>query len=201
MSNENQNNEMKSDCPVCGGKSTLIVTNKTDNIPYFGNILETAVKCEKCGYQSADNICLDHHEPVRYTLDINKDKLNTRVAKSQTATVRIPELGLKVEPGAKSQGYVSNVEGILNRFEEAIKRILLLDNEDPASVKENALNIMDVIEAIKNGEMTTKLIVEDPFGNSIIDDDDAKKEELSAEEVEKLETGFTIINRDEEPIP
>lgn len=195
------NNEMKSDCPVCGGESTLIVTNKTDNIPYFGNILETAVRCEKCGYQSADNICLDHHDPVRYTLEIGKDKLNTRVAKSQTATVQIPELGLKVEPGAKSQGYVSNVEGILNRFEDAIQRVLLMDNEDPQSVKENALNIMDIIESIKLGEMTTKLIVEDPFGNSIIDDDDVKKEKLTPEEVEKLETGFTIINQDEEPIP
>ena len=76
-----------------------------------------------------------------------------------------------------------------------------MDNEDPQSVKENALNIMDIIESIKLGEMTTKLIVEDPFGNSIIDDDDAKKEKLTPEEVEKLETGFTIINQDEEPIP
>lgn len=196
---EYDDNEMRSDCPVCGGEGTMIVTNKTDNIPYFGNILETAVRCEKCGYQSADNICLDQHDPCKYTLEIGKDKLSSRVAKSQTATVSIPELGLKVEPGAKSQGYVSNVEGIINRFEDAIKRLLTLDTEGQAD-KEKALNLLDILESIKLGKMTTKLIVEDPFGNSVIDDDDAKYEKLSQEEADKLETGFVMINQDEESI-
>ena len=46
------NNEfMYSDCPVCGGEKTLEITNRTDNIPYFGDILETAVSCRNCGYQ------------------------------------------------------------------------------------------------------------------------------------------------------
>ncbi len=190
------NNTMKSDCPVCGGENTLNVTNKTDNIPYFGNILETAVKCSNCGYQSADNICLDHHDPSRYILKINDEKLNSRVAKSQTATISIPELGLKVEPGSKSQGYVSNVEGILNRFEDAVKRALTLDiNENSQSINENALNILDLIQSVKEGKLTTDLIVEDPFGNSLIDDVDAKKELLTQEEADKLETGFEIIEQ------
>ncbi len=189
---------MYSDCPVCGGVKTLEVTNRTDNIPYFGDMLETAVSCKKCGYQSSDSISLEHNDPIRYSLKIDNTKLNTRVAKSQTATITIPDLGLKVEPGPKSQGYVSNVEGILNRFESAVVRAIKLEGADiERDVNEKALDIIEFITKIKTGEYSTLLILEDPFGNSLIDDDDADKELLTQEEVDKLQTGFTTIDQDE----
>ena len=193
------NNEfMYSDCPVCGGEKTLEITNRTDNIPYFGDILETAVSCRNCGYQSSDSISLEHNEPMRFKLKIDSSKLSSRVAKSQTATISIPDLGLKVEPGPKSQGYVSNVEGILNRFESAVLRAIKLEGEeiDP-DVQENALNIIDILTRIKMGEMSTLLILEDPFGNSVIDDDDVDKERLTPEEAEKLQTGFATFDQSE----
>lgn len=193
------NNEiMYSDCPLCGGQKTLEVTNRTDNIPYFGDILETAVLCKECGYQSSDSISLSQNDPMRFILEIDESKLNTRVAKSQTATLTIPDLGLKVEPGPKSQGYVSNVEGILNRFESAIVRALTLEGENiDKTVEENALNLIEKLASIKMGELSTKLVLEDPFGNSVIDDEDAVKELLSSEEAEKLQTGFTTIDQSE----
>ena len=55
--------------------------------------------------------------------------------------------------------------------------------------------ILQLITNIKIGELTTELILEDPFGNSVIDDDDANKELLSQEEADKLETGFTTIDQ------
>ena len=187
---------MLSDCPVCGSKKSLHVTNKTDNIPYFGDILETSVTCDTCGYQSSDSISLEHNEPTRYTLEITDKKLNTRVAKSQTATITIPELGLKVEPGPKSQGYVSNVEGILSRFEQAVIRAIKLEGEGISEeVQNNALDIIELINNVKMGELQTLLILEDPFGNSVIDDEDAVSELLTPEEVDKLQTGFTTIDQ------
>ena len=191
---DNKDNISMSDCPVCGGKKTLRVTSKTDNIPYFGDIFETSVSCEQCGYQSSDSISLEQNDPVRFTLKIDKSKLNTRVAKSQTATITIPELGLKVEPGSKSQGYVSNVEGILNRFEDAILRAIKLESDD-SDVQDNALDIIELITKLKMGEISANLILEDPWGNSLIDDDDVKKEILTQEEANKLETGFTTIDQ------
>ncbi len=193
------NNEiMYSDCPVCGAVKTLEITNRTDNIPYFGDILETSVTCNNCGYQSSDSISLEHNDPVRFKLKIDSSKLSSRVAKSQTATISIPDLGLKVEPGPKSQGYVSNVEGILNRFESAILRAIKLEGEeiDP-DVQENALNLIDDLSRIKMGEMSALLILEDPFGNSVIDDDDADMEILTQEEAERLQTGFATFDQSE----
>ena len=192
--NNFEDNVSMSDCPVCGGKNTLRVTSKTDNIPYFGDIFETSVLCEQCGYQSSDSISLEQNDPVKYILKIDETKMNTRVAKSQTATITIPELGLKVEPGAKSQGYVSNVEGILNRFEDAVLRAIKLES-DNSDVQDNALNIIEIITQLKMGELTANLILEDPWGNSLIDDDDAKKVMLTQEEADKLETGFTTIDQ------
>ncbi|MBE6486580.1 MAG: ZPR1 zinc finger domain-containing protein [Methanosphaera stadtmanae] len=201
MAEENivYNNEiMYSNCPVCGGENTLEITNRTDNIPYFGDILETAVSCKNCGYQSSDSISLEHNEPMRFKLKIDSSKLSSRVAKSQTATISIPDLGLKVEPGPKSQGYVSNVEGILNRFESAVLRAIKLEGEsiDP-DVQENALNIIDCLTQIKLGELSALMILEDPFGNSVIDDDDVDKEILTPEEAEKLQTGFATFDQSE----
>lgn len=187
---------MKADCPVCGGKKTVDVKNQTDNIPYFGDILETSLTCSQCGYQSSDSISLEHNDPMRFTLRINDTKLNTRVAKSQTATITLPELGLKVEPGPKSQGFVSNVEGIINRFEQAVVRAIQLEGDEmDDNSRENALNIIELLGKIKLGDFETLLILEDPFGNSVIDDEDADKELLSQEEADALQTGFTIIDQ------
>ena len=90
------------------------------------------------------------------------------------------------------------MEGILNRFESAVIRAIKLEGEEiPYEVRENALNIIDYLSKIKIGELSTLLVIEDPFGNSVIDDDDAQKELLKQEEADKLQTGFTTIDQNE----
>ena len=150
---------IKTDCPVCRGKNTLEMTSKTEKISVF------LVKLWNQHFyaQNPDtNIQIPYvwskKEPVRYTLEINKNNINTRVVKSQTATLSIPELGLKVEPGPKSQGYVSNVEGVLNRFETAIATAIGWAEEE--EIKSNALKILEKIENLKNGDEKATLVVE-----------------------------------------
>jgi zinc finger protein len=185
---------MISDCPICGNLKCVEVTTKTDNIPYFGEIMESTLLCRECGYKHSDIICLEQKDPVHYTLVISREKLNSRVIKSQSATLRLPELGLKVEPGPKSQGYVSNVEGVLERFEKAVETALAWTNDPEA--KENARGILEGLHQVRYGEMQTKLVVEDPFGHSAILDQDARKRGLTEEELKNLKTGFTTINTD-----
>jgi zinc finger protein len=186
-------NNIKTDCPVCKGKETLEMTSKTEKIPYFGEIMESTLLCSECGYRHSDTICLEQKEPVRYTLEIKKDKLNARVVKSQSATLSIPELGLKVEPGPQSQGYVSNVEGVLDRFESAVATALEWAEEE--NIKGNALRIIEKIENVKSGQGTATLVVEDPLGHSIIAHNDAKHRRLTEEEINELKTGFITIEK------
>jgi len=179
---------MRGDCPVCQSEGSMEFESKTEEIPYFGEIMESTMHCFKCGYRHSDMICLEQKDPIRYSIWINKDNLNARVVRSQTATVSIPELGLKVEPGPKSQGYVSNIEGILNRFEDAVKTALNFVEDEES--KNNALNILDNLEKIKNGEMDVEIIIEDPFGHSTIIHEDASKRKLTEDEIKDLKTGF-----------
>lgn len=187
--------KMFADCPICNASGSVEVTTKTEKIPYFGEIMESTMLCSECGYKHADTICIDQKEPVKYTLMISKDNLNARVVKSQSTTITIPEIGLKVEPGPQSQGYVSNVEGVLNRFEKAVKTALSWAEED--HVKQNAVKILEDLEKVKNGEKEVTLIMEDPFGHSIVMADTAVRSELTVEEIKNLKTGFTTFENEE----
>lgn len=179
------------DCPVCNGEKTAESTTKTSNIPHFGDVLESSIICTACGYKHNDVISLNHKDPVKFTLPINKDTLGSRVVKSQSATITIPELGLKVEPGPKSAGYISNVEGVVIRFEEGVKQALVVFDDEES--QKNGLEILEKISLLANGEIDATLIIEDPFGHSNVMDVNVQKESLTDEELKHLKTGFTII--------
>lgn len=186
--------KFKGDCPVCQTEGSAEFISKNEKIPYFGEIMESTIICTKCGYKHSDVICLEQKDPIRYSLKINKDNINARVIKSQSATISIPELGLKVEPGSKSQGYVSNIEGVLNRFEDAVKTALNFVEDEESKI--NANNLLEEIENVKNGEKTVEIIIEDPFGHSMIIHEDVSKRGLTQEEINGLKTGFITFENE-----
>ncbi len=181
------------DCPVCKVKGCLEVETKTEVIPYFGEVMESTVKCRECGFKHSDEICLEFKEPVKYSLKVNRNKMNVRVVKSQSATITIPELGLKVEPGPQSQSYVSNVEGVLKRFEKAVKTALSWAEDEES--KKNAVRILEEIVEVKTGKNFVTIVIEDPFGHSLIEDKDAVKTVLSEDEIKNLKTSFITFDR------
>ncbi|WP_458403428.1 ZPR1 zinc finger domain-containing protein [Methanobrevibacter sp.] len=189
--NEESLNEMIIKCPACSveGKAKSIM--KELNIPHFGQVLETSIQCPVCGFKHSDIIALEQRDPAKYILEINKNTLTVRVVRSQSATVSIPEVGIKVEPGPKSEGYVTNVEGILNRFEDAVKKALnLFDDEES---QKNGKNTLKQIQDLKQGNGTATLIIQDPFGQSNIVSDSAQILEIPEEELKDLKTGFSHI--------
>ncbi|MBE6489747.1 MAG: ZPR1 zinc finger domain-containing protein [Methanobrevibacter sp.] len=189
--NEEEINEMIIKCPVCfvEGKTKSIMREL--EIPHFGKVLETTIQCPECGFRHSDIIALEQNDPAKYVIEINKSNLTVRVVRSQSATVSIPEVGIKVEPGPKSEGYVTNVEGMLNRFEDAVKKALnLFDN---AESQENAKNTLKKIQDLKEGNGTATLIILDPFGQSNIVSDSAQILEIPEEELKDLKTGFSHI--------
>lgn len=189
--NEGKLTEMIIKCPACSveGKAKSIMNEL--EIPHFGKVLETSIQCPVCGFKHSDIIALEQNDPAKYTLEINKNTLTVRVVRSQSATVSIPELGLKVEPGPKSEGYVTNVEGILNRFEDAVEKALNMF--DDAESQKNGKNTLNQIQELKKGNGTATLIILDPFGQSKIVSDSAKISEIPEEELRDLKTGFSHI--------
>ena len=184
-------NEMVIKCPARGVDGIATSIMKEIEIPHFGKVLETTIKCGKCGFKHSDIISLEQNDPAKYVLKISKETLSTRVVRSQSATVSIPEVGVKVEPGPKSEGYVTNVEGMLIRFEGAVKKALQLF-EDEQSQK-NAKNTLNNIQELIKGNGTATLIIDDPFGQSNIVSDDVEILEIPEEELKELKTGFSHI--------
>ena len=189
--NEEEIHEMIIKCPACSveGKAKSIM--KEIEIPHFGKVLETTIQCPECGFKHSDIIALEQNDPAKYVIEINKNNLSVRVVRSQSATVTIPELGVKVEPGPKSEGYVTNVEGILTRFEDAVKKALNLFDDDES--QKNGKNTLANIEELKKGNGTATLIMLDPFGQSKIVSENAEILEIPEEELNNLKTGFSHI--------
>ena len=189
--NESEINEMVIKCPACSVEGLAKSIMKEIEIPHFGKVLETTIQCPKCGFKHSDIIALEQNDPAKYVIEINKNNLSVRVVRSQSATVSIPEIGVKVEPGPKSEGYVTNVEGILTRFEDAVKKALKLFDDEQS--QKNAKNTLKQIEELKNGNGTATLIIMDPFGQSNIVSENVEISEIPEEELRELKTGFSHI--------
>ena len=189
--NEEELNEMIIKCPACGIEGVAKSIMKEIEIPHFGKVLETTIQCPSCGFKHSDIIALEQNDPAKYVIEINKNTLSKRVVRSQSATVSIPEVGVKVEPGPKSEGYVTNIEGMLTRFESAVKKALnLFDDEESQN---NAKNTLTHIQELKKGNGTATLIILDPFGQSNIVSENVKVLEIPEEELHNLKTGFSHI--------
>jgi zinc finger protein len=189
--NEEELVEMIIKCPACGIEGVAKSIMKEIEIPHFGNVLETTIQCPSCGFKHNDVIALEQNDPAKYTIEINKNNLSVRVVRSQSATVMIPEVGVKVEPGPKSEGYVTNVEGILTRFESAVKKAMnLFDSEESLA---NAEKTLEHILELKKGNGTATLIILDPFGQSNVVSENAIITEIPEDELHELKTGFAHI--------
>ena len=178
--NEENIGEMIIKCPACGIEGVAKSIMKELEIPHFGKVLETTIQCPSCGFRHSDVIALEQNDPAKYVIEINKNNLSVRVVRSQSATVEIPELGVKVEPGPKSEGYVTNVEGVLTRFESAVIRALKLFDDEVS--QKNAKGTLGLIQELKKGNGTATLIMLDPFGQSSIVSDKAEISEIPEDE-------------------
>ncbi len=114
--------------------------------------------------------------------------MTVRVVKSSTGIVEIPELGVTIKPGPASEGYVSNVEGVLDRIQSTLK--LAIKKAEPKK-RERGKNLLKKIRAIRKGRLKVKLIITDPFGNSAIVDERVKKRALDQRELKSLKIGDT----------
>lgn len=165
-------------CPCCN--TDIEYLYKTENIPYFSDILIISAVCPSCGFKFVDTQLLKHGEPARYTMAVDsEDDLAVRVVRSMSASIEIPELGVRIDPGPQCQGFVSNVEGVLDRIEVVVKGALRWGTDVE---KENAAALLLDIAKVKAGTFPVTLIVEDPNGNSGIESEKVTKEQYEPEE-------------------
>ena len=187
-------------CPICKEDGQLRMVANVDEIPYFGEHTQVTVLCHACGWRQTDFIPAEGKKSGAWSLILDSpQKLRSRVVRSSSCTVRIPELELEVMPGTNSTGYVSNIEGVLNRFVEIInmvrrdvEREIALDSENDNPEHLNSLATLDsLLTSIQQVGDESVFTVEflDPHGHSMILDEDASERELTDEELEELPIG------------
>jgi zinc finger protein len=179
-----------STCPLCS--DVLTFKFNTDDIPFFGEIMLVSANCS-CGFKYADTITLDEREPARYQIEFDSSDFTTRVIRSSSGTVQIPELGVIIEPGSASEAFVSNVEGVLCRVEEVIAMATKWSSNDPRKT-ELGNQLLEMIDAVRKGKSTMTLVIDDPFGNSAIISPRAQRRTLSESEACTLKTGILTVD-------
>jgi zinc finger protein len=151
-------------CPVCNTEIEFLYL--TENIPYFSDILIISALCPGCGYRYVDTQVLTEKEPSRWQFLIERrEDLLVRVVRSMKGIVMIPELGVRIEPGPACEGFITNVEGVIDRVERIVDSVLISGDDEE---RHNAFIFKERAAEVRSGSLPVTLIIEDPSGNSMI---------------------------------
>ncbi len=162
-------------CPICRQKTLTLMEEDTE-VPYFGKLYVFSMTCSNCKYHKADVEAAEEHEPAKYTIEINsEDDMNIRIVKSSEATIKIPHV-ITITPGPSSIGFISNVQGLLERVKKVIETAR--DGEDDPTAKKKAKKLLKKLQKVIWGQEKLKITIEDPTGNSAIISDKAKKSKV-----------------------
>lgn len=152
-------------CPSCGNES-LKVEELYDEIPGLGKAVLMSMSCKNCGMRAYHEVPLEERGIKRIEYRVMDERgLRARVIRSPTGKIRIPELGLELSPGSRPVGFVTNVEGVLQRFLEVAEQLASVAEEGS---KSNAEEAVRKIRSAMEGEAEFTVIIEDELGNSAI---------------------------------
>ena len=189
-------------CPVCASTGNVKMIAHIDEIPYFGEHTQVTIMCHDCGWRQTDFIPAEGKKAGGWTMVIeDEEQLRARVVRSSSCTVCIPELDLEVNPGTSSTGYVSNVEGVLNRFQEIINMVERdLSNQFLTAEGQEREDVMECLATLQHMTLTLSnlggadadsitLELLDPHGHSMILHPSAVERDLTEEEIKSLPVG------------
>jgi zinc finger protein len=166
----------KQPCIFCGKKTLTLMQDEID-IPYFDKVFVFSMKCSSCNFYKSDVESSKMREPCKVTFEITDEKdMKVRVVKGSNASVKIPGLKINVRPGPAAEGFVTNIEGLLDRFKKVIEHAR--DSSDDNKERKSAKNLLKKLWKVKCGDVALKIIIEDPTGNSGIISDKTKVEKL-----------------------
>ncbi|XP_026797601.3 zinc finger protein ZPR1 [Pangasianodon hypophthalmus] len=164
-----QPTEIESLCMNCyeNGKTRLLLTK----IPFFREIIISSFTCSHCNWtnteiQSAGRI---QEQGVCYTLHLKtKEDMNREVVKTDSATIRIPELDFEI-PAFTQKGSLSTVEGLLDRAVSGLEQDQPIRRATDPEVADKIDQFIQRLKKLKDVGEEFTLIINDPSGNSFIE--------------------------------
>ena len=184
--------EIPSPCPGCRKDCTVKV--KKVNIPHFKEVVIMSTVCENCGFTTREVKTGGEipNKGARSELRVKKvEDLTRDMLKSETCSLRVPELELEVQAGTLG-GQFTTVEGILTQIRDQLQGQVFdaqTTNSDgkmpagdsmPEDTKEKWAKFFAKLEQAIKAEIEYSIILEDPLANSYV-------QSLEGEEPEKAQ--------------
>uniref|UniRef100_A0A452HG52 Zinc finger protein ZPR1 n=1 Tax=Gopherus agassizii TaxID=38772 RepID=A0A452HG52_9SAUR len=180
--------QFNTNCPECNAPANTNM--KLVQIPHFKEVIIMATNCEACGHRTNEVKSGGAIEPLgtRITLRVTDPSDMTRdVLKSETCSVEIPELEFELGMGALG-GKFTTVEGLLKDIRDLIVKnpFTLGDSSTPRRV-EKLQEFGRKVYQLMEGHMEAHFILDDPAGNSYLQNVYAPEEdpELKVEHYER----------------
>lgn len=158
-------------CPFCF-KKTLSLGEEEKGISGFGAVFLLSMECSSCNFSKTD---VELPNPIKksYTFNVNSKKdLDVVIVKSSSSKVKFPNIRKSINPSENSNGYITNVGGLIDKFEEIL--ISEKNSCDDAKERKSIKNSLKKLWKVKLGEVPFKIIIEDPSGNSVIVSDNVE---------------------------
>ncbi|CAI0375472.1 unnamed protein product [Linum tenue] len=163
--------ELESLCMRCGqnGVTRLLLTS----IPHFRKILLSAFECPHCDERNNEVQFAGEIQPrgCCYCLNVtagNQKILDRQVVKSESATIKIPELDFEIPPEAQ-RGSLSTLEGILMRAADGLQALQDERRKVNPETAEAIDQFLSKLRACARGDSSFTIILDDPAGNSFIE--------------------------------
>ncbi|CAN6485414.1 unnamed protein product [Victoria cruziana] len=163
--------QIESLCMRCGenGITRILLTR----IPHFREVVLMAFECTNCNERNNEVQFAGVIQPrgCCYQLKVAAGEpkiLDRQVVKSDSASIKIPELDFEIPPEAQ-RGTLSTVEGIILR---AINELEALQDERKKVDPERAEaldNFLAKLKSLAAGEGCFTFMLDDPAGNSFIE--------------------------------
>ncbi len=164
-------------CALCGEKKLTLREDQIE-VAHFGKLFVLSMECEGCGYKKSDVEPAEKKEPCKYTLEVTQEAdMSIKIVKSGEATVKIPNI-ITIEPGPAANGYITNIEGLLEKVKEMVRAAAEGEDEEDETAKKKAKNMIKKIDNVILGRDSLKIILEDPTGHSAIISEKAQKSKL-----------------------
>ncbi len=147
-------------CLDCGELSFKIVFYIYE-APLVGEVLIEHGYCTLCEFRRSDVSVINYGKPKTIKIKVKSvDDLKIIVIKSSSSSIEIPELGIEINPGIAAPGYITTVEGILERVLDVIP--------SDCELRKECLDEVNLIKKAMNGLVEFTLIIKDPLGRSAV---------------------------------
>ncbi|KAF5798192.1 putative Zinc finger, ZPR1-type, ZPR1, A/B domain, ZPR1, zinc finger domain-containing protein [Helianthus annuus] len=163
--------QVESLCMRCGenGTTRFMLTL----IPHFRKILLSAFECPHCGERNNEVQFAGEIQPKGscYRLEYSagdQKMLDRQVVKSETATIKIPQLDFEIPPEAQ-RGSLSTVEGILVRAADELQALQDERKKVDPQTAEAIDEFIRKLRACATGASSFTFVLDDPAGNSFIE--------------------------------